>query len=91
MKPTDAEQSQGAIPSEDWSEEAQKSDKNTDDQKKERYIERKNDSNENSCDEHKCRFCWGSESTYEDPCIVPCRCTGSIGLLHFKCLKNWLN
>jgi hypothetical protein len=38
-----------------------------------------------------CRFCWGTESTEEDPCIVPCRCSGSVGFIHFKCLSNWLS
>jgi hypothetical protein len=30
-----------------------------------------------------CRFCWGNESTPENPCIVPCKCTGSVGFIHF--------
>ncbi|CDW76485.1 zinc finger c3hc4 fha domain-containing protein [Stylonychia lemnae] len=38
-----------------------------------------------------CRFCWGSDSTPENPCIVPCRCAGTVGFIHFECLKNWLN
>lgn len=37
-----------------------------------------------------CRFCWGNESTLENPCIVPCKCSGSVGFIHFECLKNWL-
>lgn len=37
-----------------------------------------------------CRFCWGNESSPENPCIVPCRCSGSVGFIHFECLKNWL-
>ncbi len=37
-----------------------------------------------------CRFCWSSESTEENPCIVPCKCSGSVGFIHFECLKNWL-
>jgi hypothetical protein len=37
-----------------------------------------------------CRFCWGSESTEENPCIVPCKCSGSVGFIHFECLRNWL-
>lgn len=38
-----------------------------------------------------CRFCWGSESTAENPCIVPCKCSGSVGFIHFDCLRSWLN
>ena len=38
-----------------------------------------------------CRFCWGSESTEENPCIVPCKCSGSVGFIHFECLKSWLS
>jgi hypothetical protein len=37
-----------------------------------------------------CRFCWGSDSTLENPCIVPCKCSGSVGFIHFNCLKSWL-
>jgi hypothetical protein len=37
-----------------------------------------------------CRFCWGTDSTEENPCIVPCKCSGSVGFIHFECLKNWL-
>lgn len=37
-----------------------------------------------------CRFCWGTESTEENPCIVPCKCSGSVGFIHFECLKSWL-
>lgn len=37
-----------------------------------------------------CRFCWSSGSTPENPCIVPCKCSGSVGYIHFHCLKNWL-
>ncbi len=38
-----------------------------------------------------CRFCWGTDSTEENPCIVPCKCTGSVGFIHFECLRNWLS
>jgi len=27
----------------------------------------------------------------ENPCIVPCKCSGSVGYIHFLCLKNWLD
>jgi hypothetical protein len=38
-----------------------------------------------------CRFCWGTDSTEQNPCIVPCKCAGSVGFIHFECLKVWLN
>lgn len=38
----------------------------------------------------QCRYCWGDESTDENPCIVPCDCAGSVGFVHYVCLKNWL-
>lgn len=37
-----------------------------------------------------CRFCWSAESTEENPCIVPCKCSGSVGFIHYKCLRDWL-
>jgi hypothetical protein len=39
----------------------------------------------------QCRFCWGTESTEENPCIVPCNCSGSVGFIHYNCLKNWIS
>jgi hypothetical protein len=46
---------------------------------------------ENQPSAGSCRFCWGSDSTEENPCIVPCKCSGSVGFIHFNCLKNWLS
>jgi E3 ubiquitin-protein ligase DOA10 len=37
-----------------------------------------------------CRFCWSNETTQENPCIVACRCSGSVGFIHYLCLKAWL-
>jgi len=37
-----------------------------------------------------CRFCWENWSTVEDPLITPCKCAGSVGLLHYSCLCKWL-
>jgi hypothetical protein len=45
----------------------------------------------NSKDQLACRFCWSDESTEENPCIVPCKCKGSVGFVHFECLRNWLS
>ena len=38
----------------------------------------------------QCRFCWGPESCIDNPLIVPCKCSGSVGFIHYDCLKNWL-
>jgi hypothetical protein len=39
-----------------------------------------------------CRFCWaGEESPATDPLILACKCRGSVGLIHYSCLKNWLS
>ena len=46
------------------------------------------------CDEKQtaqCRFCWGTESSADNPCIVPCNCTGTVGFIHYACLRNWLS
>jgi hypothetical protein len=45
---------------------------------------------EKNMEGNQCRFCWGTESTEENPCIVPCKCSGSVGFIHYECLKNWL-
>lgn len=41
-----------------------------------------------------CRICWGQEEDEEEdvfnPLISPCNCSGSISLIHLKCLKGWL-
>jgi hypothetical protein len=46
--------------------------------------------NEHATEQHQCRFCWGNESTEENPCIVPCKCSGTVGFIHYQCLKSWL-
>lgn len=48
-----------------------------------------------SSSDDKCRICWGSEDELDlnkefNPLISPCKCHGSIGLIHLKCLKEWL-
>jgi hypothetical protein len=42
-------------------------------------------------DQINCRFCWGPESTMLNPLIVPCSCSGTVGFIHYECLKSWLN
>lgn len=40
--------------------------------------------------EHHCKICWSEDSSAENPLITPCKCAGSVGLLHFECLRKWL-
>lgn len=47
--------------------------------------------NHNDPEAGSCRFCWGTDSTDENPCIVPCLCAGTVGFIHYACLKNWLS
>ena len=43
-----------------------------------------------SPDEIQCRICWGNDDDENNPLIVACKCRGSVGLIHFECLKNWI-
>jgi hypothetical protein len=38
-----------------------------------------------------CRICFRSDSDLEDPLVSPCKCAGSIGYIHYKCLKQCIN
>jgi hypothetical protein len=40
---------------------------------------------------YNCRICFRSDSDYEDPLVSPCKCAGSIGYIHYKCLKQCIN
>jgi E3 ubiquitin-protein ligase DOA10 len=41
--------------------------------------------------ENVCRICLGEEENQIDnPLIAPCKCAGSMGLIHLDCLKEWL-
>lgn len=40
--------------------------------------------------EFKCRFCWMTHATPENPLLKCCRCAGSVGCIHLECLKSWL-
>ena len=40
--------------------------------------------------ERKCRFCWSSECGAENPLLGTCKCAGSVGQIHYSCLKQWL-
>lgn len=35
-----------------------------------------------------CRICYRSESDLVDPLISPCKCSGSMSYIHYKCLKK---
>ncbi len=35
-----------------------------------------------------CRICYTNESDINDPLITPCKCNGSMGYIHYKCLKS---
>ena len=43
-----------------------------------------------STGEMVCRICL-SEHEPGNPLICPCKCNGSMGQIHVKCLKEWLN
>jgi hypothetical protein len=38
----------------------------------------------------KCRFCWQTMATPDNPLLKCCRCAGSVGSIHLECLKSWL-
>lgn len=40
--------------------------------------------------ERKCRFCWASEASHENPLLGTCKCAGSVGQIHYSCLSSWL-
>eukprot|EP00826_Nyctotherus_ovalis_P051406 TRINITY_DN641_c0_g3_i3.p1 TRINITY_DN641_c0_g3~~TRINITY_DN641_c0_g3_i3.p1 ORF type:complete len:217 (+),score=60.90 TRINITY_DN641_c0_g3_i3:474-1124(+) len=42
-------------------------------------------------DNDLCRICFMSASSPENPLFAPCKCTGTVKFIHFKCLKSWLN
>lgn len=41
-------------------------------------------------EEKKCRFCWRSRAEPENPLLGSCKCAGSVGFIHLKCLCAWL-
>jgi E3 ubiquitin-protein ligase DOA10 len=42
-------------------------------------------------DVNKCRFCWSSQADPENPLLASCKCAGSMGYIHFNCLRGWLD
>lgn len=46
--------------------------------------------NDGEMDQVQCRICWGNEDDPSNPLIVACKCKGTVGLIHFQCLKSWV-
>ena len=40
---------------------------------------------------YPCRICYSEEDNIENPLFRPCKCSGSMGYIHFKCLKKWFH
>jgi hypothetical protein len=38
-----------------------------------------------------CKICFRTDSDIQDPLISPCKCAGSMGYIHYKCLKQCIN
>lgn len=36
-----------------------------------------------------CRICLCEENSDENPLVAPCRCDGTMRLIHPECLRNW--
>merc|ERR1719265_2598042 len=41
-------------------------------------------------EEVRCRICYDDHNDAKNPLFNPCSCKGSMGLVHFNCLKRWL-
>lgn len=39
----------------------------------------------------RCRFCWQTNADDANPLFSSCKCSGSVGFIHFDCLRNWLD
>jgi hypothetical protein len=39
----------------------------------------------------RCRFCWSCNADPTNPLFSSCKCSGSVGYIHFNCLKSWLD
>ena len=37
---------------------------------------------------YNCRICYRNDSDLNDPLISPCKCSGSMSYIHYKCLKS---
>lgn len=38
-----------------------------------------------------CKFCWSPATEQGNPLISCCKCAGSVGFIHYNCLKQWLD
>ena len=38
-----------------------------------------------------CRICLSDDTCKENPLISPCKCAGTMKMIHIDCLKEWLN
>ncbi|CAD8183701.1 unnamed protein product [Paramecium pentaurelia] len=43
-----------------------------------------------SIDEQRCRICLLGSESIDDPKIEPCNCSGTMALIHLKCLQHWI-
>lgn len=39
----------------------------------------------------RCRFCWQTNADEQNPLFTSCKCIGSVGFIHFNCLRSWLD
>mmetsp|Transcript_30301 Transcript_30301/g.22497 ORF Transcript_30301/g.22497 Transcript_30301/m.22497 type:complete len:83 (-) Transcript_30301:778-1026(-) len=45
----------------------------------------------NEDEQKRCRFCWLTDADEANPLFTSCKCSGSVGFIHFTCLRNWLD
>jgi E3 ubiquitin-protein ligase DOA10 len=38
-----------------------------------------------------CRICLSDDISAENPLISPCKCSGTMKMIHIECLRSWLN
>ncbi|CAK79304.1 unnamed protein product (macronuclear) [Paramecium tetraurelia] len=43
-----------------------------------------------SVDDQRCRICLLGSESIDDPKIEPCNCSGTMALIHLKCLQHWI-
>ena len=39
----------------------------------------------------RCRFCWSTAASHDNPLFSSCKCSGSVGYIHYTCLRSWLD
>ena len=40
---------------------------------------------------YSCKICFGRDSDLNNPLLTPCKCSGSMSYIHYKCLKECVN